>query len=119
MGVVSTVFCVIYSLLMFVSDASGDHGGNVLGYGSCYGFVYCEDRFLLFPHVVDVSVLSICIVLCDFVVVIYMCLLYICSSSCGSGACCFVWIEIVCLCPVGMIGYLLLLCLYRCVLMVW
>ena len=58
------------------------------------------------PHVVDVSALSICIVLRAFVVVIYMCLLYvslgsrvspsifglmfmgsvmlsICSSSCG------------------------------------
>ena len=29
-----------------------------------------------FPHVVDVSALSICIVLRAFVVVIYMCLLY-------------------------------------------
>ena len=74
---------------------------------------------LCFPHVVDVSVLRICIVLRAFVVVIYMCLLYICCSSCGSGACCFVWIEIVCLCPVGMMGCLFLLCLYRCVLMLW
>ena len=49
----------------------------------------------MFPHVVDVNVLSICIGLRDFVVVISMCLLYvslgsICSSSCvlysaGSG----------------------------------
>ena len=28
MGVVSMVFCVIYSLLKFVSDASSDHGGK-------------------------------------------------------------------------------------------
>ena len=50
--VLSAVFCVICSLLMFVSDASGDHmveTGNVLEYGSCYGFVCCDDRFLLFP----------------------------------------------------------------------
>ena len=47
----NAVFCVICSLLMFVSDASGHHGGNVLEYGSCYGFVCCEDRFRLFPHV--------------------------------------------------------------------
>ena len=43
----NTAFCVICSLLIFVSDASGD---NVLEYGSCYGFVGCEYRFLLFPH---------------------------------------------------------------------
>ena len=39
--VLSAVFCVICSLLMFVSDNSG---GNVLEYGSCYGFVCCEYR---------------------------------------------------------------------------
>ena len=33
------------------------------------------------PHVVDVSVLSICIVLRAFVVVIYMCLLYVSLGS--------------------------------------
>ena len=48
-AILNAVFCVICSLLMFVSDASGDHyGGNVLEYGSCYGFVCCEYRFLLF-----------------------------------------------------------------------
>ena len=36
--ILSAVFCIIYSLLMFVSDAIGDHNcGNVLEYGSCYG----------------------------------------------------------------------------------
>ena len=45
----NAVSCVICSLLMFVSDASGHHGANVLEYGSCYGFVCCEDRFRLFP----------------------------------------------------------------------
>ena len=34
-----------------------------------------------FPHVVDVSALSICIVLHAFVVVIYMCLLYVSLGS--------------------------------------
>ena len=29
-AILSTVFCVICSLLIFVSDASGDYGGNVL-----------------------------------------------------------------------------------------
>ena len=47
-AILSAVFCVICSLLMFVSDVIGDHGGNVLEYGSCYGFVCCENRFLLF-----------------------------------------------------------------------
>ena len=55
--------------------------GNVLEYGSCYGFVCCEDRFLLFPHVVNVSALRMCIVLGAFVVVISMCLLYMSLGS--------------------------------------
>ena len=45
-AILSAVFCVICSLLMFVSDASGDH--MVFGYGSCYVFVCCDDRLLLF-----------------------------------------------------------------------
>ena len=49
------------------------YGGNVLEYGSCYGFVCCEYRFFLFHPVVDVSALSICIVLRVFVLVIYAC----------------------------------------------
>ena len=48
---------------------------------SCYGFVCCEDRFLLFLHVVDVCGLSICIVLRAFVVVIAMRLLYVILGS--------------------------------------
>ena len=44
------------------------YGGNVLVYGFCYGFVCCEYLSFYFPHVVDVSALSICIVLSDFVV---------------------------------------------------
>ena len=46
-AILSAVFCVICSLLMFVSDAIGDH--MVETYGFCYGFVCCEDRFLLIP----------------------------------------------------------------------
>ena len=57
--------------VMGVGRQQQPYGGNVLEYGSCYGFVCCDDRF---PHVVDVSALSICIVLRAFVVVIYMCL---------------------------------------------
>ena len=45
-AILSAVFCVVCSLLMFVSDANG---GKVLEYGSCYGFVCCEDCFHLFP----------------------------------------------------------------------
>ena len=44
------------------------YGGNVFEYGSRNGFVCC----VYFPHVVDVSALSICIVLCAFVVIFYV-----------------------------------------------
>ena len=51
------VFCVICSLLKFVSDASGEH--MVETYESFYvGRIVS----FLFPHVLDVSVLSICII---------------------------------------------------------
>ena len=41
--ILSVVFCVICSLLMFVSDTSGDHiVETYFWYGSCYGFVCCE-----------------------------------------------------------------------------
>ena len=50
-AILSAVFCVICSLLMFVSDASSDH--MVKTYSSMgfvmYGFVCCDDLFLLFP----------------------------------------------------------------------
>ena len=48
-AILSAVYCVICSLLMFVYYASGDHNVNVLEYGSCYGVVCCDDRFLFFP----------------------------------------------------------------------
>ena len=73
-AIMSAVFCVICSLLRFVSDAIGDH--MVETYSSM-GLVvsFCC------PHVVDVSALFICIVLRAFVVVISMCLLYVSLGS--------------------------------------
>ena len=50
-AILSTVFCVICSLLMFVSDASGDH--MVLGLVMAL-YVSMIVSFC-FPHVVDVS----------------------------------------------------------------
>ena len=74
--ILSTVFSVIHSLLKFVCDASGDHMvetyssmGLVMGLHVANIFVFC------FPRVVDVSSLSTCIVLRDFVVVLSMFLL--------------------------------------------
>ena len=67
---------------MFVSDASGDH--MVETYSSM-GLVMALYVAMIvsfcFPHVVDVSALSICIILRAFVVVISMCLLYVSLGS--------------------------------------
>ena len=67
---------------MFVSDASCDH--MVETYSSM-GLVMALYVAMIvsfcFPHVVDVSALSICIVLRAFVVVISMCLLYVSLGS--------------------------------------
>ena len=71
--ILNAVFCVICSLLMFVYDASSDH--MVETYSSM-GLVMALYVAMIvsfcFPHVVDVSALSICIVLRAFVVVISM-----------------------------------------------
>ena len=76
------MFCVICSLLMFVSDASGDH--MVETYSSM-GFVMALYVAMIVsfcsPQVVDVRALSICIVLHAFGVVISMCLLYVSLGS--------------------------------------
>ena len=48
-AILSVVLCVICSMFMSVSDASGDHGGNVHLYGSFYRFVCDENCFFLFP----------------------------------------------------------------------
>ena len=78
----SVVFCVICSLLTVVSDANGDHMVETY---SCMGLVMALHVAMIvslcFPHVLDVSALSICIVLCAFVVVISMCLLHVSLGS--------------------------------------
>ena len=83
-AILSVVFCVICSLLMFVSDASGDH--MVETYSSM-GLVMALYVAMIvsfcYPHVVVVSALIICIVLRAFVVVISMCLLYVSLGSRG------------------------------------
>ena len=71
----SAVFCVICSLLMVVSDASGDH--MVETYSSMGLVMALYDAMIVsfcFPHVVVVSALSIYVVLRAFVVVNSMCL---------------------------------------------
>ena len=74
-AILNAVFCVICSLLMFVSDAIGDH---MVETSSSMGLVMAlyvaRMVSFCFPHVVDKCVLSICIVLRDFFVMIYMCL---------------------------------------------
>ena len=81
-AILSAVFCVIRSLLMFVSDASSDHMVETY---STMGLVMALYVAMIvsfcFPHVVDVSALSICIVLCAFVVAISMSLLYVSLGS--------------------------------------
>ena len=81
-AILSVVFCVICSLLMFVYDAIDDH--MVETYSSMgLVIVLYVTRIVsfCFPHVVDVSALSICIVLRSFVVVIYMGLLHVSLGS--------------------------------------
>ena len=80
--ILSAVFCVICSLLMFVSDASGDHMVETYSsMGLVMTLYVARIVSFCFPHVVDVSALSICIVLRAFVVVIFMCLLYVSLGS--------------------------------------
>ena len=78
-AILSVVFCVICSLLMFVSDASGDY--MVETYSSMGLLMALYVAMIIsfcFPHVVDVS---ICIVLRALVVVISICLLYVSLES--------------------------------------
>ena len=44
-------FVLSVNLLMFVSDASGDHMVETYPSMGFYGFVCCEDRFLLLLYV--------------------------------------------------------------------
>ena len=76
-AILSAVFCVFCCLLMFVSDASGDHMVETYSsIGLVMDLYVAMIVSFCFPHVVDVSTLSSCIVLRAYVVVISMCLLY-------------------------------------------
>ena len=80
--VLSAMFCVICSLLMFVSDVIGDHMVETYSsMGLVMALYVARIVSFCFPHVVDVSALSICIVWRAFVVVISMCLLYVSLGS--------------------------------------
>ena len=73
-AILSAVFCVICSLLMFVSDAIGDHMVETYSsMGLVMSLYVARIVPFCFSHGVDVSALSICIVLCAFVIVISMC----------------------------------------------
>ena len=77
-AIMSVVFCVMCILLMFVSDASGDHMVEAYsGMGRVMALCIASIISFCFRNVVDVSALSIYIVLRTFVVVISMCLLYV------------------------------------------
>ena len=74
-AILSAVFCVICSLLMFVSDASGYHMVETYSsMGLIMALYVAMIVSFCFPHVVNVSALSICIV-------IYMCLLDVSLGS--------------------------------------
>ena len=92
-AILSAVFCVICSLLMFVSDASGNHMVETYSsMGLVMALFVVRIIYFCFPHVVDVSVLSICIVLRVFVVVISMCLLYVSLGSTVSPS--IFWVDV-------------------------
>ena len=67
--ILSAVFCVICSLLMFVSDASGDHMVETyLSKGLVMFFYMTIIGSFCFLHIADGSALSICIV-CELLLV--------------------------------------------------
>ena len=77
-AILSAVFCVLCSLLMFVSDDICDHMVETYSSMGLFMALYVVRIVsVCFLHVVDVSALRICFVLCAFVVVISMCLLYV------------------------------------------
>ena len=81
-AILSAVFCVICCLLMFMSDDIGDHMVETYSSMGLVMVMYVARIVsFCFPNVVDVSALSICIVLRAFVVVISMCLLYVSLGS--------------------------------------
>ena len=64
----------VVCLLIIVYDAIGDHMVETYSsMGLVMALYVARIVSFCFPHVVDVSALSICIVLRAFVVVIYMC----------------------------------------------
>ena len=81
-AILSAVFCVLCSLLIFESDASGDHMVETYSsMGLVMALYVARIVSFRFPHVLDVSASSICIVLRAFAVVISMCLLYVSLGS--------------------------------------
>ena len=81
-AILSAVFCVICSLLMFVSDAIGDHiVETYASMGLVMDLYVVSIVSFCVLHAVDVRALSICIVLRAFVVVFYLCLLYVSLGS--------------------------------------
>ena len=81
-GIMCAVFCIICSLLMFVSSVSGDHIVEMYSSMGLVMALYVTSIVSFsFLHIVDVSVLNICIVFRDYVVVFRLCLLY---ASLGS-----------------------------------
>ena len=76
-AILSAVFCVICSLLISVSGASGDHMVEMYSSMGLVMVLYVSSIVsFCFPYAVHVSVFSICIVLRAFVVVLSICLLY-------------------------------------------
>ena len=78
-AILSVVFCVICSLLMFVCDASSDHMVEMYWSMGLVMVLYVVP--FVSPMLLYVSALSICIVLHVFVVVISLCLLYVSVMS--------------------------------------
>ena len=79
-AILSVVFCVICSLLKFVSDAIGDHMVQTYSsMGLVMALYVARIVSFCFHHVVDVSALSICIVLCAFVLVISIYVFVVCE----------------------------------------
>ena len=80
-AILCAVFCVICSLLIFVSNAIGDHMVETYSSMGLVMALYVGMIVSFCFRVVNVSALSISIVLRAFVVVIYMCLLYVSLGS--------------------------------------
>jgi len=78
----SALFCIVWSFMVCFCEIVGDQ--IVLAYSSIglvMALYVCVIVSLLFPHVVDVSALSIGSVLRAFVMVFLMCVLYVCLGS--------------------------------------